>query len=245
MHYLNLRKLNATPSTNLELKNCLKLNKINSGDVFWSLNQTHGRGQNNSIWLGEVNKHLAFSLFSRFKKLKYEWLYAINAATSLAVLNTLSSFSVPNLSIKWPNDILSGNKKICGILIENQINKKEIKSIIGIGINLYQESFDRKLPNATSIFIETKKKIIIDDFLNQLSVNLETFLGLCIDSSINELNSLFHKKLFAWNKKVKFKKDNKIFVAKISKVQLNGLIELEFDDGSVDTYYAKQLKMIY
>ena len=45
MQHFKLRKLDATQSTNLELKNCLKNNNLNSGDVIWSLNQTDGRGQ--------------------------------------------------------------------------------------------------------------------------------------------------------------------------------------------------------
>ena len=246
MQHFKLRKLDATQSTNLELKNCLKNNNLDSGDVIWSLNQTDGRGQHKSIWYAEPNKHLAYSAFLCFKNLRFEWIYSINSATSLAIINTLSHFGVPNLTVKWPNDILSGNKKICGLLIENQLNNKKIKSIIGIGINLYQESFNiDKLPNATSILIETNKMVKLDDFLKQVSINLEKFLSLCSDPYVSELNSLFHQKLYFWNKKIRFKINNKVAIAKVNKVLLNGLIELKLENGKIKHYYPKQISMIY
>ncbi len=245
MHQLTLHKLSATQSTNKELKNRLKENRINSGDVVWSLNQTDGRGQQNSTWYAKVNKHLAYSAFLCFENLKHEWIYSINSATALAIVETLIYFKVPNMSIKWPNDILSGQKKICGILIENHLNKKKIKSIIGIGVNLYQEFFDEKLPNATSVLIETKKNIELKNFLNQLSINLEKYLGLCSNTHVYKLNSGFHQKLFFWKKKIKFKMDNKVITAKINKVLLSGLIELKLDNGKIKHFYPKQIKMIY
>ena len=245
MHQLNLNKLSATQSTNKELKNRLKKNRINSGYVVWSLNQTHGRGQQNSTWYSKVNKHLAYSAFLCFENLKYEWIYSINSATALAVVDTLIYFKVPNLSIKWPNDILSGHKKICGILIENQLNKQMIKSIIGIGVNLYQEFFNHELPNATSVLIETKKSVDLKNFLNQLSINLEKYLGLCTNTFVYELSSNFHQKLFFWKKKIKFKIDNEVITAKINKVLLSGLIELKLDNGKIKHFYPKQIKMIY
>ena len=245
MHQLTLHKLSATQSTNKELKNRLMENRINSGDVVWSLNQTDGRGQQNSTWYAKVNKHLAYSAFLCFENLKHEWIYCINSATAIAIVETLIYFKVPNMSIKWPNDILSGQKKICGILIENHLNKKKIKSIIGIGVNLYQEFFDEKLPNATSVLIETKKSVDLKNFLNQLSLNLEKYLGFCSNTQVYKLNSNLHQKLFFWKKKIKFKINNKVITAKINKVLMSGLIELKLDNGKIKHFYPKQIKMIY
>ena len=81
MHQLTLHKLSATQSTNEELKNRLKENRINSGDVVWSLNQTDGRGQQNSTWYAKVNKHLAYSAFLCFENLKHEWINSINSSS--------------------------------------------------------------------------------------------------------------------------------------------------------------------
>ena len=80
------------------------------------------------------------------------------------------------MSIKWPNDILSENKKIGGILIENFFNKSKIKaSVIGVGLNLNQEKFE-KLPKATSLKIITGEKWASKIILNALIPPLEEYL---------------------------------------------------------------------
>ena len=67
---------------------------------------------------------------------------------SLAIVKALERLNIPKLSIKWPNDILSANKKICGVLIENVIKQNQLESsIIGIGLNVNQNKFDN-LPQA-------------------------------------------------------------------------------------------------
>jgi len=244
MLLLNLRKLSASSSTNKELRKLLKSNNIESGDGVWTLNQTDGVGQHGSVWQGETNSHLAFSVYKCFENLNPKWIYSINSASALAVIKTLDYFNVPDLSIKWPNDILSGNKKICGILAENQIKGNQIKSIIGVGINLYEKSFI-KLPNATSVFIETQKKPSIADFIDNLSKSLIFYMSFCVNLSIEELSEMFHNKLFFWKKKIEFEIDGRLNEALISKVHLNGLIELEFKNGKVRNFQPKEIKMIY
>jgi len=62
--------------------------------------------------------------------------FCLSMVASLAVYKTLVALEIPKLSVKWPNDILSENKKICGILIENVIKKNNLnQSVIGIGLN--------------------------------------------------------------------------------------------------------------
>jgi len=244
MFLLNLRKLSASPSTNKELKKLLKSNNLESGDGVWTLNQTDGVGQLGSVWQGETNSHLAFSVYKCFENLNPKWIYSINSASALAVVKTLAYFNVPNLSIKWPNDILSGNKKICGILAESQMNGNQIKSIIGIGINLYEKSFI-KLPNATSVFIETQKIPSANEFIANLSKNLMFYMSFCVNSSIEDLSKMFHNKLFYWKKNIEFEIDGRLDEALISKVHLNGLIELEFKNGKIRNFQPKEIKMIY
>jgi len=244
MIQLNLRKLSASPSTNNELKKLLKRNKLESNDGVWTLNQTEGVGQSGSVWQGETNNHLAFSVYKNFINLNPKWIYSINSASSLAVLKTLENYEVQNLSIKWPNDILSGNKKICGILAENKIKGSQIKSIIGIGVNLYEKSFI-KLPQATSVFIETKKKPLIDDFIDNLSKNLIFYMSMCTNSKALNLNERFHNKLFFWKKNIKFQIQGRDDQALLQKVNLNGLIDLKLKNGEVRSFQPKEIKMIY
>ena len=244
MLHLNLRKLNASSSTNKELKNLLELDNLKSGDGIWTLNQTDGVGQLGSKWQGEANSHLAFSLYVKFDNLNPEWIYSINCASALGVIKTLEQFNVPDLSIKWPNDIMSGNKKICGILAENQIKGSKIKSIIGIGINLYEKSF-LKLPKATSIYIRTKKRPSINFIIKKLSENLIFYLGMCNNTLVKNLSNIFNERLFFLKKNIPFEIDKQILSAQINRVHLNGLIELEFENKEVKNFQSKQIKMVY
>ena len=90
----------------------------------------------------------------------------MNCIISLSVLKVLKQFGVPNLKVKWPNDILSDSKKICGILIENFYRQNFLySSIIGVGININQTNFG-SLENVSSVLLSTGKYNNIDNFLS-------------------------------------------------------------------------------
>src|SRR5690606_28910585 len=119
-------------------------------------NQTQGRGQRDNSWLSEPNSNITFSfvLYPTFLNLQKHFI--LNMLISLGIVDWLKSLSV-KASIKWPNDIMIGDKKVTGILIENSSNSREIKqSVIGIGVNVNQKQFFGELmDSASSIFNET------------------------------------------------------------------------------------------
>ena len=150
MSYFKIIKLDATPSTNNYLKYKYKKRDAKDGDLVWSKNQTSGRGQRENTWFSKPEESLTFSVFRQYKDKNTLNPFILSILVSLGIHEALSTIHLPNLKIKWPNDILSCNKKVGGILIENFFNKGElIASVIGIGLNLNQLSFNN-LPNATS-----------------------------------------------------------------------------------------------
>ena len=113
--------------------------------------QLNGRGQMGTQWESEAGKNLTFSVLKYFKNYQIQEQFLLNIITSLAVYNTLKNLFIPNLRVKWPNDILSGNFKICGILIENNLKNNIIQSsIIGFGLNVNQLEFGN-LKKASSL----------------------------------------------------------------------------------------------
>ena len=130
MTKFNLIKLNAIGSTNDWLKNKLKSGNCHDGDVVWTMNQTKGRGQHSNVWSSDSQKNITFSVFKRFSGLNSYDSFLINCAVTLAIIETLEKFKIPNLKIKWPNDILSANNKIGGVLIENIIKGKNFQNYI-------------------------------------------------------------------------------------------------------------------
>jgi len=114
--------------------------------------QTNGRGQMGTVWESEPSKNLMVSVFKKIDCLAIDQQFYVSMASSLAVLKTLKKIQIPNLSVKWPNDILSDNRKICGVLIESIVRKQQLDAIIvGIGLNVNQR--------VSSTFIQKRKTL--------------------------------------------------------------------------------------
>lgn len=136
-------------STNNYAANLLERGELAHGTVIMSGEQTAGRGQRGTSWAAEPYKNLIFTCFLQYDNLSVENQQSITHLVSLSVIQVLKTKGIDAM-IKWPNDILVGNSKISGILIENQLESARCKSsIIGIGLNVNQTNFGDF--NATSM----------------------------------------------------------------------------------------------
>ena len=152
--------------------------------------QTKGRGRRGKSWISPKFKNIYFSLNSYLEK---EDLSGLSIAVALSVSKVLSKINVMSM-IKWPNDLLVGNKKICGILIETAKIDKLNKVVIGIGINVnmeYSELIDQEW---TSIKLEKNQSVdrnpIITEMINQLCTTLNKFEQEEFDYFLNKFKSL-------------------------------------------------------
>ncbi len=152
--------------------------------------QTKGRGRRGKSWISPKFKNIYFSLNSYLKK---EDLSGLSIAVALSVSKVLTKINVMSL-IKWPNDLLVGNKKICGILIETAKVGELTKVVIGIGINVnmeYSELIDQEW---TSIKLEKKQSVdrnsIITEMINQLCITLNKYEQEGFDYFLNKFTSL-------------------------------------------------------
>ena len=152
--------LESVDSTNEECKR--HISDLDNLSVMAALSQTCGKGQRGNVWISDPCKNLTFSIVLKFpaKGLKAEMepmlaydQFVLSEITSLAIVDLLADFGI-EAKIKWPNDIYIGDRKICGILIENSLKGEWIQhSIIGIGLNVNQRNFDVTLPNPTSMVL--------------------------------------------------------------------------------------------
>ena len=110
-------KLDAIDSTNEFLKGLLGKQTVDNFTVITAENQTNGKGQMGSVWTSEVGKNLIMSVLVKDFLFDISQIYNLNILVSLAVFQALDEIEIPELSIKWPNDIMSDTKKIGGILI--------------------------------------------------------------------------------------------------------------------------------
>ncbi len=141
----------------------IKGGKVDHGAVILAVEQFAGRGQRNAEWLANPGENLTFSLFWDEVNLSVDQQFKITKFISLALVELLGRFQI-NAKIKWPNDIYVGNKKIAGILIENQLVGSRINSsVIGIGLNVNQGRFEGL--NATSMALQRGCKFVPDEIL--------------------------------------------------------------------------------
>ena len=243
MSNFKIIKLNATTSTNDYLKKRYKSGKVLDGDLVWTENQTSGRGQLNKKWISEPFKSLTFSVYKQFNGLLIK-PFKFNAVVCLGIIYALKKLSIPGLSIKWPNDILSENKKIGGILIENFFNKSKIKaSVIGVGLNLNQEKFE-KLPKATSLKIITGKKWSSKIILDALVPLLEEYLFM-FDFQDSSILDQYQKILWKRNKTILFDMDGKLHKGKLKGVDESGMIILQDQEKMIRKFNNSQISIQY
>ena len=239
---MRIIKLNAIDSTNSFLKEMAQTSTLENFTVVVANAQTKGRGQMGTSWLSEANKNLLCSVFVRFDSFPISHQVLVNYAVSIAIVNVLKSYQLQKVMIKWPNDILSSNKKICGVLVENVMQKDEIKSsIIGIGLNVNQINFSTNF-NATSILKETKVETNIDAFLKELIDELKIQISYITDASTNVLKKNYLKLLHKKNTPTMFKNsEGTLFMGKIIGVSPVGKLQIELDDDSIKEFGIKEV----
>jgi len=172
--------------------------------------------------------------------------FLLSIYVSMAICHVLKRYNVPNLSVKWPNDILSAKQKICGILIENILVGSYIDtSIIGIGLNVNQTNFE-KLPRATSLKLILGKFVDLDDLLNTLIEELKnTFLKLD-PFSRNAMYKSYSNTLFRKDKPSTFRdKNQNLFMGFIRKVDHSGKLIVALEDNELKAFDLKEIELLY
>ena len=186
-----------------------------------SEHQSDGRGRTGKSWnspkLGNVYMSLAFE-----KALNNTPLSLIVGSITAEVIKNITNSDY--IGLKWPNDILLRNKKIGGILVENEIQNNNIKTIVGIGINLSLEEKEDWWGDLS----EFKNKIDRNDLINQISAMIISFIEL------NKLNwkDIWYKNCVHMNKKIRIASNNKVIHEGIFiGIEDDGSMNLKIDDN--------------
>jgi len=239
---MKIIKLDAIDSTNTFLKELCQHKSVEDFTVVIAKNQTKGRGQMNAVWKSEAGKNLMFSVLVKFDFLQVQNQFYISKAVSLAVYEVLSTELSSNISIKWPNDIMAGDKKICGILIENSVKKTTIyQSIVGIGLNVNQESYIN-LPNATSMKMILGNNFDLDMVLEKILLSIKKNIIFLNKGKFDKIDELYLKKLYKINKPTMFKNSmGTIFMGKIIGVSTEGHLKIELENEQVKTFNLKEI----
>lgn len=173
--------LEETNSTNLYSRNLKDRDNVLVAAEF----QNSGRGRRDNTWISDKAKNLTFTILKKIP-VKSSNLQYINYFFTLCISQYLQKFLIKNNSnksviIKWPNDILIDSKKVCGLLIEHNVNSNTF--FIGIGVNINQVNF----PHFVNIKAVSLKNILhheIDryDFLTGLIIHFHKNLKLILQN---------------------------------------------------------------
>lgn len=209
------------PSTNLYLKEMA--DSYDNLDAITTHHQTEGRGRMDRTWVDEDD--LLMSILVKDDVKDPEKLSLLICATIFKTLNKYLS----SLKVKWPNDILCNNKKICGILLEGKSDGEKNIIVVGFGVNVNSTKFSGELKQkATSMKLELGKdfdinklsKEIYQEFINDYNHFIngdEDYLKICKDNSC------------LIGKEVNIYYNDSIVKAKVIDILDNGHILLEID----------------
>ncbi len=139
--------------------------------------QTAGRGQRGNSWESEPGLNLTFSLFFRPADYPAKEQFFLSEAVALAVRAALAAIGV-EASVKWPNDIYVGDRKIAGLLLEHKLSGSSIvHTIAGVGLNVNQRQFLSDAPNPVSVWQLTGSETDLQALLASLASSLEEQLA--------------------------------------------------------------------
>lgn len=243
---MSIIKLSATPSTNSFLRQLVSHTDVENFTVVVAEEQTEGKGQRGNNWVSEKGKNLTFSVFVDVFNVKKYNPFSLNVLVSVSVFEVLQTLKIQQLKIKWPNDILAGNKKIGGILIENVFkNATTFFSIIGVGINVNQVDF-KGFPQASSLANllgnEVDKDILLDKIIMQLQSNFDKLNSVGEDYFWEN----YHQNLFRKDVPSVFKRNNaEQFQAIIKNVNREGKLCLELENGNQEFFDLKEITICY
>ncbi|PWL37452.1 biotin--[acetyl-CoA-carboxylase] ligase [Flagellimonas aquimarina] len=239
-------KLDATDSTNLYLKDLMQSNTLGDFTVIVAKNQLKGRGQMGTTWQSEKGKNLTFSVLKKFMSFQVVRQFNLNICISLAICDVLKELSIPDLKVKWPNDIMSGSSKICGILIENVLKGQLVQnSIIGIGLNVNQTNYGN-LEKVASLKSLTGMHFELEELLNKILERLKFYFIEIEEKSVVQLLPDYLELLFRKDKPSTFRNtEGQLFMGFIRNISPEGKLILELEDKVFKEYGLKEVSLLY
>jgi BirA family biotin operon repressor/biotin-[acetyl-CoA-carboxylase] ligase len=219
----NLVVLSICNSTNTAAAEWSDKPGVAEGTVVISHDQEAGRGQRGNSWESEPGKNLTLSIIL-YPKISPTDFFNLNLAISLGVYDTLATLCPDRLAVKWPNDIILNNRKVCGILIENTITAGLIaRSIAGIGLNVNQEQF--QFNTASSLQKETGRAYDLNQLLAALLHAVEIRYMQSKTAPL-ELRTDYLNAMYWRHEPHRFSANGKVFEGSIEGIDENGKLQV-------------------
>lgn len=236
--------LERTGSTNEDAKR-LGAEGAKEGTVVAADCQESGKGRRGRNWVSPPGANLYFTLL-----LKPEFAPGqasmVTLIMALSVAQALKQEAAVSPGIKWPNDIVLGKKKVCGILTELTMEAQRIQSVvIGVGINMYQTEFPEEIHStATSLALEGTKRVERMDLLNVVldcfEENYQVFLK---DENLSGLKDAYESFLVNRRKEVRVLDPAGEYTGTALGIDEKGELLVRLDDGRIQKVYAGEVSV--
>ena len=210
-------KFDELESTNKYL--LVNYDKYDHLDVIYTLKQTSGRGRLGRSWVSEDS--IAMSIVLK-NNLNFD-LGLVSFVAAAALYNIINKYT-KDVSIKWPNDILIKDQKICGILCQSKITEQIECLVVGVGLNTNNELFEDELKEkATSLYILNNNKYNNEELIKQISEEFNNMYNLFVAGDKKYLN-ICKGHNYLLNREIEFVYENKPMNGRV--VDINEKCEL-------------------
>jgi len=239
----NWLKFDEISSTNDWLMEQLSIQKLTEGTVVFALHQINGKGQRGASWSTQDSKSLTFSVLLKPSFLSIAKAFDLSICVALAIHDCLNELR-PGFHIKWPNDIYFNDKKIVGILIENQMSKSSYQNaVVGVGLNVNQDEFE-DLPKAISLKQILGIELPLAKVLERLCETMEVRYLQLRANKYESLKSEYLSKLYWFEESHFFKIKNELIQAKIVDVLRNGRLQVKLSTGELHDFDIKEIELV-
>ena len=235
-------------STSTELRRRMSAEELPHGYCISADFQTAGHGQATNHWESEDGKNLLFSLLLRPSVIPASEQFVITEIVTLAIINALQDYIRQRITIKWPNDIYVGDKKLCGILIENALCGPTIDTcIVGIGININQELFTSNAPNPISLKQLNGRDNDREEIFEEIYQNILNYYGYLADNWQNNdiKQSLHYEYMNNLYRRVGYHNystpEGEKFSAEIEEIGPQGHLTLRLQSGELRIFAFKEV----
>lgn len=207
--------------------------------------QTCGHGQKGNHWEAEKDKNLLLSMAFRAPFVPIEQQFGLSQALSLSIQQTVKDYLTPSkeqVLIKWPNDIYVGNRKICGFLVSCDLENTTIGlCVVGIGLNVNQETFTSDAPNPVSLKQIIHHDTAVEDVESRLIHYFLTYYKKLREGQFKEIAAAYSLNLYHRKGFHAYEDKDGRFNAEITDISPQGILSLRDESGRIRRYAFKEV----
>jgi len=217
------------------------------GTIVLAERQVKGRGRLQRNWVTGEGKAIAMSLILK-PNIPPKVAPQLTLLAAVALASAISKVTNLKPSIKWPNDILINNKKVCGILTEMHGDSDFISSvIIGIGLNVNQDKDDFPddiTSRATSLKIEEGQAILRSKIIQAILVEMEKLYAIFLEKGFVPIKLLWESYAISLGREITATTYSETIVGKALGITDEGQLLIQDQDGKIHTIYSADISII-